>query len=144
MDVFVIPVGPDQYELYCEQPFTADSQSAAVATGFVGRIQQRFEDLLRRAEQWEPPHAQQPRGLVARVQDRAMGWVAERIAEQRLLWNLRRETIVTAAHPDDLPLGQVRAIVHRLLQQDLGPPPRWARVRGVLFLGTFVGLGPLL
>jgi len=143
MDVFVIPVGPDQYELYCEQPFSADSQSAAAATGFLGRFQQRFEDLLRRAEQWEPPHAQQPRGLVARVQDRAMGWVAERIAEQRLLWNLRRETTVTAAHPDDLALDQVRGIVHRVLQQDLDRHQYWVWVDGLLFLVTFVVLGPL-
>jgi len=143
MDVFVIPVGPDRYELYCEQPFTAEPQSAAAAAGVFGRIKQRFEDLLRRAEQWEPPDADSQRGLFSRFQDTAMAWVAERVAEQRLLWNLRRETVVTAAHPDDLPIAEVRAIVHRALQQDLERHQYWVWVDGLLFLVTFVVLGPL-
>jgi hypothetical protein len=143
MDVFVIPVGPARYELYCEQPFSADLPATALDESLLGRIKHRFESLLRRAEQWEPPHPDAPRSLFARLQDRAMAWLAERVAEQRLLWNLRRESRVTAVHPDDLGIDQVLAIVHRLLQQDFDRHKYWVWVDGILFVVTFVVLGPL-
>jgi hypothetical protein len=72
-----------------------------------------------------------------------MAWVAERVAEQRLLWNLRRETAVTAMHADDLATDQVIAIIRRSLQKDLERHQYWVWVDGVLFLVTFVALGPL-
>jgi hypothetical protein len=143
LDVFVIPVGPGGYELYCEQPFTAEPSAVSVNPGVVGRIKHRFEELLRRAEQWEPPLADSSRGLMARLHDKAMGWVAERVVEQRLLWNLRRETTVTAVHPDDLSTDEARAIVFRALQQDAERHAYWVWVDGVLFAVTFVALGPL-
>ena len=142
MDVFVIPVGPDRYELYCEQPFTAEPATASVDESMTGRIKRRFEDLLRRAEQWESP-AVDSRGLMGRLHDKAMAWVAERVVEQRLLWNLRRETIVGAIHPDDLSPAQARNIVYRALEQDAERHQYWVWVDGILFVVTFVGLGPL-
>ena len=36
-----------------------------------------------------------------------MAWVVERIAEQRLLWNLRGQTTATVAHPSDMTFDQV-------------------------------------
>src|SRR6187399_1928868 len=131
MDVFVIPVGPDRYELYCEQPFTAEPSAASVDDSVVGRIKRRFEDLLRRAEQWEPPSGSSSRGFMTRFHDKAMGWVAERVVEQRLLWNLRRETTVTAVHPDDVSSDEARAIVYRLLQQDAARHAYWVWVDGL-------------
>lgn len=142
MDVFVIPVGPDRYELYCEQPFTAEPATTS-DDSMTGRIKRRFEDLLRRAEQWEPPAVDTPRGFMTRLQDRAMAWVAERVVEQRLLWNLRRETTVSAIHPDDLSPDQARNIVYQALKQDAERHQYWVWVDGILFVVTFVGLGPL-
>jgi hypothetical protein len=144
MDVFVIPVGPGRYELYCEQPFTAEPAAAsATAETVIGRIKRRFEDLLRRAEQWEPPSGSSARGFMTRVHDTVMGWVAERVVEQRLLWNLRRESTVTAVHPDDLSSDEARAIVYRALEQDANRHGYWVWVDGLLFVVTFVALGPL-
>jgi hypothetical protein len=143
MDVFVIPVGPTRYELYCEQPFSADLPATALDEGLLGRIRRRFEELLRRAEQWEPPEAGVSRSLFARLQDRGMAWLAQRVVEQRLLWNLRRESTVTAVHADDLTIEQVHGIVHRLLQEDLDRHKYWVWVDGTLFAVTFVVLGPV-
>jgi hypothetical protein len=143
MDVFVIPVGPDRYELYCEQPFARDTASAPVS-GVIGRTRQRIEDWLRQAEQWDPSSSPgTARGRLAQLHDRVMAWVAERVAEQRLLWNLRRETAVAARHPDDLGHDEVLAIIHKSLQQDLERHQYWVWVDGALFLVTFVALGPL-
>jgi hypothetical protein len=143
MDVFVIPVGSDRYELYCEQPFSRDSESPP-ASGILGRAKQRLEDWLRKAEQWDPSSSpEKAPGRLARLHDRVMAWVAERVAEQRLLWNLRRETSVTAMYPDDLAPDQVLAIIRLSLQKDLDRHQYWVWVDGALFLVTFVALGPL-
>ena len=143
MDVFVIPIGPDRYELYCEQPFARDDASPP-PSGVMGRTRRRIEDWLRKAEQWDgSSSAGAAAGRVARFHDQVMAWVAERVAEQRLLWNLRRETVVTAAYPDDLTPEQVQTIIRRSLQQDLDRHQYWVWVDGVLFLVTFVALGPL-
>ena len=54
-----------------------------------------------------------------------MAWVAERIAEQRLLWSLRHETAVTAAHPSDMTFEQVETLIRRVLQRDYERHRRW-------------------
>ncbi len=131
MDVFVIPVGPDQYELYCEQPFSREHRSAP-AVGLIGRVRQRVEDWIRTAEEWDSSSSVGT-GRFARLHDKVMAWVAERVVEQRLLWNLRSETAVTAVHPDDLSHDQAIAIIHRSLQTDLERHQYWVWVDGVPF-----------
>jgi hypothetical protein len=144
MNVFVIPVGRERYELYCEQPFASDPPAETADHSLFARLKRRLEDLLRRAEQWEEQEARErPRGLLARLHDRTMAWVAERVAEQRLLWNLRRETTVVADYPDDLTPEQAHTLIVRILQKDFERHQNWVWVDGALFLVTFVGLGPL-
>jgi len=142
MDVFVIPVGPDQYELYCEQPFSREHASSTPAAGIVGRVRQRIEDWIRTAEEWDASSSAGT-GRLARLHDKVMAWVAERVVEQRLLWNLRSETEVRAIHPDDVSHDQAIAIVRHSLQTDLERHQYWVWVDGVLFLVTFIALGPL-
>jgi hypothetical protein len=146
MDVFVIPVGPDRYELYCEQPVAGEEPIEPETAGFVGRLRRRFVGFVRSAEerhrngQFPDP---EPKSWVGRMQDRALAWVAERIAEQRLLWNLRGETSVHAAHPADMTFDQVHALIRDSLQRDYDRHRRWMFIDGILFLVTFVALGPL-
>jgi hypothetical protein len=144
MDVFVIPVGPDQYELYCEQPVAADEPIDAQETGFFGRLRQRFRSLIRAAEERERMSGvdtPKPKTFIGRLQDRVMAWVAERIAEQRLLWNLRGESAVTASHPSDMTFAQVHALILETLQHDYERRRRWMLIDGLLCIVTTVGLG---
>lgn len=122
MDVFVIPIGPGRYELYCEiaeNPETADEPPPA---GFVGRQRHRFKAMLRAAEARQPrgesDEPQEPSNWPARVRERFVAWVAERIAEQRLLWNLRRETSATAVHPEDMQFDEAMALIRGRLERD--------------------------
>jgi hypothetical protein len=145
MDVFLIPVGPDRYELYCEQPVSGD-EPVEPSAGLFSRLRHRFSGMIRAAEERQRNGADaqpEPQGFVGRVQDRAMAWVAERIAEQRLLWNLRGQSAATAAHPDDMTFDEVRALILRTMQSDAERHRRWMFIDGVLFLVTFVLLGPL-
>jgi len=121
MDVYVIPIGRDRYELYCEPGGESDADAEAVpATGLIGRLRHRFNAMLRAAEerQHRPGVQAADVGLLHRLQDRALGWIATRIAEQRLLWNLRRRTAAVVVHPQDMSVDQVMTLVRRTLQRD--------------------------
>jgi len=146
MDVFVIPVGRDRYELYSEQPVAGDEPIEPETRGWIGRLRRKFGGLIRAAEQRNRQGTSAddaPKSWVGGMQDLAMAWVAERIAEQRLLWNLRRETTATAAHPSDMTFDQVHALIRQTLQRDYDRHYRWMFIDGLLFLVTFVALGPL-
>jgi hypothetical protein len=148
MDVYVIPVKGDRYELYFEGPpdvVTADAGDDEPSRGvfgwvtrklpIVGRWRARFGEMLQAAEERRHrPAAAEPDGWGARLQNRIMTWVAERIAEQRLLWHLRGETAVTLAHPPDLTFDEVLLIVRRMLQRDYDRHLRWLVVDGVLLI----------
>jgi hypothetical protein len=120
MDVFVIPIGRDRYELYCEPSGDSDPAADGVpAAGVLGRLRHRFSIMLRAAEDRHRHGADSaPKSWLGRIQDRSLQWIAQRIAEQRLLWNLRRETAAVAVHPPDMTFEQVSALIRRTLQRD--------------------------
>ena len=146
MDVFVIPVAADRYELYCEQPVGENVPIDPPRSGLIGTLRHRIAVFLHSAEERQrngPASDAPPKGLVGKLQDRMMAWVAERIAEQRLLWNLRGETSAVAAHPNDMTFDQVNSLIRRTLQRDYERHRKWVFIDGLLFLVTFVALGPI-
>jgi hypothetical protein len=121
MDVFVIPIARDRYELYCEPSGEVDTAAEGIpATGLLGRLRYRFSVMLRAAEERHRGEAASPgtRSWFGDLSDSALRWVAERIAEQRLLWNLRRQASAVAVHPPDLTFEQVLTLIKRTLQRD--------------------------
>ena len=128
MDVFVIPIGSDRYELYCEMTTDLDdAEPGPPPTGMVGKLRHRFTVMLHAAEERhrQGDQAIQAEGWLARMQERIIAWVAERVAEQRLLWNLRRQTAVEASHPSDMSTEQVLTLIRRMLQRDYERHRRW-------------------
>lgn len=140
----MVPIGPDRYELYCEIAIAPDLDSGAAPTGIFGRLKHRFTVMLRAAEERQHRHdpAEQRDDVtwVARLQHRIMAWVAERIAEQRLLWNLRGESEALAMHPDDMTFDQAQTLIHRMLQRDYDRHKVWL----VIDLLGFVASGVLV
>jgi hypothetical protein len=123
MDVYLVPVGRDRHELYCEVPDSpedvAEQMEGETSRGFFRRMRDRFRAMLAEAER-ERRHGHQARteaGWAGRVKARTLRWVAESIAEQRLLWHLRHETAVRLFFPDDLdgavPIDIMRAQLGR-------------------------------
>ena len=132
--VFLVPLGGQRYELYCERHHTGPDEAPAAGGWFAG-LRAKFSTMLRQAEEGEetaPPSA----GLLARLQARMMAWVAERVAEQRLLWNLRGREAAIVTHPDDLAFEQVLEIVRQSLRADHRRHMRWLIVDTVLFVGS--------
>jgi hypothetical protein len=116
----------------------------------LGRIRQYFVVTLREVEDrqheigetqvaGEGGRGDARVGFVQSIQNRILGWAGRRLAEERLLWNLRRQTSVVAVHPQDMPFDQVLPQIHRVLRRD-GDRHRWWFV--VHFIG-FVASGPL-
>ena len=120
MDVFVIPVGSDRFELYYEQQIAETEPDAEPAsTGIIARFQRRFSELLREAEEHgDEEKDQTATSWTQRMQDRMMAWIARRVAEQRLLWNLRKQEQVVAVHPSDTAFDVVRPHIQQSLQRD--------------------------
>jgi hypothetical protein len=137
VDVFVIPIGLDRYELYCETPNDVPVRPEPGSTGIIGRLRHVFAVMLHEAEERRTGgSASTAETRMGRFKERIMAWVAERIAEQRLLWSLRRETEVVAAYPQDMTFDQAITLVRRTLQRDYERHRIWLVVDGLLALGS--------
>jgi hypothetical protein len=62
--------------------------------------------------------------------------VAEAVAEQRLLWHLRKESDVHLVHPDDLDTGTAVDAAKRSISADRDKHLRWAVVDALITLAT--------
>ncbi len=122
MDVFLVPVAPDRYELYCEEPDEPEPPAdEGMRPGLFRRMALWFREQLAEAEQARR-HGPQPgdarRSFLSRAKARTMRWVAESIAEQRLLWQLRGKDEVLLVYPFDVTEAHARQLLKRSLQRD--------------------------
>lgn len=134
-----MPAGAERYELYCEhQDHGADP--AAPPKGIARRFVHRFREMLAEAETERRRGGPQPtdakRSFTARVKARTMRWVAESIAEQRLLWQLRSREAANLVYPDDLADVHAREILRRSLNRDFERHRFWLAINSVLMLGS--------
>ncbi len=145
MEVYLIPVGGTGYELYCESDDEPELAPAA-PSGFRGKLLVRFQTVVDAAERARHP---QPAGDEAhqtsawgRLKAGALRWVAEKIAEQRLLWRLQRPTEATAHHPDDTSEVEASGLLLGILRRDRDRHRRWLIIDGLIFVASGV-LTPL-
>ena len=111
MDVYLVPVGPDRYECYYEAAEQDDTEEPVEGRGFFARMRAKFNDQLKEAEQARHQKAiEEPTTFLGRMQKRSMRWIAERIADQRLLWHLRRADAATLHTSADLPAAEADRI----------------------------------
>ncbi len=146
VDVYLVPLGTDRVELYCE---SAEAEDAVGDTpqGHTG-VYARFRDIMaearedRRARRLESvpsdPRVRQP--WLVRLRNAAISRVAEAIAEQRLLWYLRTQAEAELVHPDDLDGVRALAAAQATLQRDADRHRKWLIVDGL----AAAALGPLL
>ena len=125
VDVYLVPIGPGGYELFCESAEIEDIDPAEnVPRG--GRFYARFRRMMaevqeqrrarRLAEVPADPDTSQP--WLIRIRNTVVGWVAEAIAEWRLLWHLRKQTALELVHPADLDGDRALAETRRRLGRD--------------------------
>jgi len=143
VDVYLVPVGRDRYELYCEvpdEPEEPGESSEERRSGFIRRMKSRFNAMLDEAErERRRTHAEreaEQRTFFARLKGRAMRWVAESIAEQRLLWHLRRQSDACLHHPADVQTSDAIALLRRQLRRDFDRHRFWLVIDSLLFIAS--------
>jgi Mitochondrial K+-H+ exchange-related len=137
MDVYLVPVGDERYELYCEVPEEPEAPpNPDTPAGWIARIRRRFSELLAEAERERHRGASLPHdaGWIAHAKARTMRWVAESIAEQRLLWHLRRQTEASLFYPDDLTEPDATARLRTQLGRDRDRHRLWLAIDSVAFV----------
>jgi hypothetical protein len=118
MDVYLVPVGPDRYECYYEAPEQDEADEPVEGRGFFARMRAKFNEQLKEAEQARHQKAiEEPKTFLGRAQKRSMRWIAARIADQRLLWHLRKAETATL-HIPDLPAAEAEAIMRANFKWD--------------------------
>jgi hypothetical protein len=148
LDVYLIPVGADRYELYCEhvpEEGALDAEAPAGAGWFASTLH-RMKAAVARAEHEQQSGAPAPPvegGWQERMKRRMLCWIAEKVAEQRLLWRLRKESHVTLMFPDDVTGDEALTTAHRRLQYEADRHLKWTIIDGILFcLSGIVALVP--
>ena len=142
MDVYLVPIGREQYELYCEVPDEPEEPRDERSSGFIHRMNVRFKAMLAEAERerrraHDEPEAKQ-RGVVARMKARLMRWVAESLAEQRLLWHLRRQAEASLYHPTDVDDRTATTILRRQLGRDFDRHRLWLIIDSLLSIASLL------
>jgi hypothetical protein len=142
MDVFLIPVGSDRYELYCEVPDDPPVEASS-ESGLFKSVIARFREMLAAAERerhvgsaGKPPAPAEPASWATRMRGRAMCWIAERIAEQRLLWNLRRASHATLTYPADIDEAAATEFIRADLRREADRHRWWLVVDSVFFAAS--------
>jgi hypothetical protein len=138
MDVYLVPVGAERYELYCEVPDEPEEVEGEPAKGFIAGLKARFSSMLADAERErrQGPSDQPPAGWLARAKARTMRWVAESIAEQRLLWHLRRQESACLFYPDDIDEQPAVLCLRRQLRRDFDKHRFWLIIDSVGFVAS--------
>ncbi len=125
VDVYLVPLGSAGYELFCDSAEGDDVAPLEEGSGS-DRLYARFRSMMaevqgqrrarRLAEVPADPSTKQPWPI--RVRNTVVGWVAEAIAEWRLLWHLRKQTALELVHPADLDGDRALEVARRQLGRD--------------------------
>lgn len=144
MEVYLVPLGPDRHELYCEltdEPVDVDPEDEAGGRGWFPGLRSRFREMIAVAEAEQrgdvsASDAVVDRGWARRVRDRVVGAVAEAIVEQRLLWNLRRQTDAVLVRPRDLTEARAVELMRAALRRDAEKHRLWLGVDLLAFVAS--------
>jgi hypothetical protein len=138
MDVFLVPVGADRHELYCEHGDVdlPPGDPAASPRSLRQRVMDAFRRALHEGEEERRRRAGDPHAPAPLPRGRIRRWIttrlAEAVAEQRLLWHLRTEPQVHLFFPDDLPEARAHELARASLQSDLEKHRLWGIIDAAL------------
>ncbi len=120
VNVYFVPLTAGRFEPYFEHEDEPEVPSNGDARpGVFARMGARFRAIVREAEQQRHERRHEaPTSALGRLQRTLMGWVAERVAEQRLLWHLRGADAATLHIPDTLSPEEGLRLLRQGLQKD--------------------------
>lgn len=119
MDVYLVPIASDRFETYYEAPDDDEPVESMAGLGFFGRLRVRFQTQLKEAERARHQVArEEPKTFLGRMQKWSMRWIAERIAEQRLLWHLRTADAATLHVDADMNQQEAEGVMRTSMKRD--------------------------
>ena len=131
MKVYLVPASEGRHELYCESHVVEEDAGAdAHASSWRARLVQLFRRMVAEGEAVE--HGEAHVAERSRVRRWITRRVAEAVAEQRLLWNLRYETAVALVHPDDVAPADALAIAKTSIGADYAKHRRWCGIDALI------------
>jgi hypothetical protein len=120
LNVYFIPLAGGRFEPYFEHEEVPEAEPvAADQQGFFARLVARFSAMIKEAEeQRHQTSHDRPSTTLGRLRRALLGWVAEQVAEQRLLWRLRNAERAELHVPEDLNPDEALRRFREGLQQD--------------------------
>ena len=143
LEVFLVPVAESRHELYSEHDddVTAVPETEAEPATWWQRQIARFRATLAEAEE---ERRRRDRGETDPARGGLWQWImrriAEFVAEQRLLWQLRKQADATLLHPDVMPPDRAHQLMRDSMSKDLVKHRRWCVIDALLTILT----GPAL
>jgi hypothetical protein len=139
VNVYFVPLAAGRFEPYFEQEDGPEPEPGRESQlGFFARMGARFSQMVREAEETRHDRSHEPPATVlGRLQRRLLCWVAERVAEQRLLWRLRSADRAELHVPEELDPVEGLRLLKQVLQKD---GDRHLRLLGLHLLGLLVSL----
>jgi hypothetical protein len=140
MDVFLVPLGVERHELYCEPSDDDESVTgtAVPAPGLFARLKRSFSETLRAAELARARRAAGEYDAIdtwwERTRARVLAKVADAVAEQRLLWHLRHLSAARLQHPSDMTSDQALTIMRASMVRDRDRHFRWLVIDTILMV----------
>lgn len=131
--VYLVPLGPDRYELYTE-PSDERTPAPEASDGYFKRTLHRMSERWQEAV--ETARRSQAAGRWARFRDWAVCRASETIAEQRTLWSLRNVTTARLSYPSDLADDEATGVRTRLLSDARRHHGMWLIIDGLLFIAS--------
>lgn len=136
-----MPIGRGRHALYCEPGDDPTPMDKVPRGGLWQRLAAQFSAVIAAVEREQDEHAPhgrsrdaqqgQPAGLWVRLRRRSLAWVAEKIAEQRLLWRLRNCSEVRVFVPAGLQPDEALATIRGNLKSDFDRHRWWMVVDGI-------------
>jgi hypothetical protein len=132
MDAFLVPISADHHVLYCESaPFDPSDADTNPKTLW-SRAVAVFRRMLAEGEEERYRPASEPAVKRGRMRRWITTRLAEAVAEQRLLWYLRKESSAGLVHPDDLPAERAMELTRAQLSRDFSRHLRWCAIDALL------------
>lgn len=131
MDVFLVPLGADRFELYSEPADElpdAPDHAAGPLRRWAHRAQQQWRALV------DSARGGVATGRLARWRDSMICHLAESIDEQRTLWALRKVEAATLRYPSSISADQARRLLDRVLAASRRHHGVWLAVDFLLFV----------
>jgi hypothetical protein len=102
------------------------------------RVQTSIADAEREWREHQAGRRERPATRWGRAKARMRAWIAEKVAEQRLLWHMRKQEACRLFHAEDTPAGDALSMMRSILQRDYDRHRKWFAIHTTLFVASGV------